>query len=318
MRTSVPAFMAVLITAASSAFGQAWPSKPVRMISPYPPGGGIDASARIISHALSAQLGQQFIVENRAGATGRIGTELAVRSAPDGYTLLMGSVAPNAIVPSSGVKLPYDVEKDLAPVSLVAAADYVLVVHPSVPVRTMKELIALARSRPGQLTFASSGQLSAPHMSGELMNYVGKLNTLHVPYKGTGPAALAVITGETVMGFASGPAVTGHIQAGRLRAIASTGPKRTMSNIPTMSETLPGAVVSQWYGVLAPAGTPQVVIQRLHGEISKAVREAKVSEQFANLGTQSMSMPPMEFSAFIRSEIDKWGKVIRAASIDVD
>jgi tripartite-type tricarboxylate transporter receptor subunit TctC len=308
----------VLLLGASGAVAQQWPSKPIRMISPYPPGGGIDASARIISLPLSAQLGQQVVVENRPGATGRIGTELAAKSPPDGYTLVMGSVAPNAIVPGSGVKLPYDAVKDFAPVSLVAAADYVLVVHPSLPVKTLKQLVALAKARPGQLTFASSGHLGAPHLAGELMNYLGQLSTVHVPYKGTGPAALAVLTGETVMTFGSGPAVTAHVQAGRLRAIASTGPKRTIADVPTMAETLPGCVVSQWYGVLAPAGTPQAIVDRLYSEIARAVSSPKIAEQFASLGTQAMSTTPADFAALIKSDIDKWGKVIRAAKIEVD
>jgi tripartite-type tricarboxylate transporter receptor subunit TctC len=318
MRVVISMTLSAMLAWTSGAAAQQWPSKTIRMISPYPPGGGIDASARIISQALSAQMGQQVIVENRPGATGRIGTELAAKAAPDGYTLVMGSVAPNAIIPASGVKLPYDAVKDFAPISLVAAADYVLVVHPSLPVRTMKDLLVLARARPGQLTFASSGHLGAPHLSGELMNYVGKLSTMHVPYKGTGPAAMAVLTGETVMGFASGPAVTGHIQAGRLRPIASTGPRRTMPNVPTMAETLPGAVVSQWYGVLAPAGTSAAIVERLYSEISKAVHNPKVSDQFASLGTQAMSTTPADFAALIKADIDKWGKVIRAARIDVE
>ena len=310
--------VALALLGATSAFAQQWPTKPVKMISPFPPGGGIDGAARIIAQALSSQTGQQFVVENRAGATGRIGTELAAKAAPDGYTLVLGSSATHSITPASGVKLPYDVLKDFAPVSQLASADYLLVVHPSLPVRTARELVSLAKTKPSQLTFASGGHLGAPHLAGELFNYLAKVNTVHVPYKGTGPAALAVLTGETVMGFASGPSVAGHVKDGRLRAIASTGDKRSRSDIPTMAESLPGAVVNQWYGVLAPAGTPKPVIDRLHGEIVKAVKTPRVAEQFVALGNEPLGTSPGEFAVFLKAEIDKWSRVIRAARVDVD
>ena len=312
------AIAAVAMFASAPAQAQAWPVKPLRMISPYPPGGGIDSSARIISQALSEQLGQQVVVENRPGASGRIGTEVAAKAAPDGYTLVLGSVAPNAIIPSSAPKLPYDAVKDFAPISLVASTEYTLVVHPSLPARSVKELIALARARPGQLTYASSGNLGAPHLAGELLDYLGKVKTVHVAYKGTGPAALAVLTGETVMAFGSGPAVAAHVKAGRLRAVATTGTRRSNPELPTMSETLPGYHVAQWYGVLAPAGTPAAIVERVQKEIAKAIQNPKVAQQFVAIGADAVSTTPAEFAAIIKSDMDKWGKVIRAAKIQVE
>ena len=306
------------IVAISAAHAQTWPAKAVRIISPYPPGGGIDGSARIISQALTEQIGQQIVVENRPGASGRIGTELAAKAAPDGYTLLLGSIAPNAIIPSAAPKLPYDAIRDFAPISLVASTDYTLVVHPSLPARSTKELIALARAKPGALTFASSGNLGAPHLAGELLNYLARVNTIHVAYKGTGPAAAAVLSGETVMAFGSGPAVAPHISTKRLRGIATTGPKRSNSELPTMAETLPGYSVTQWYGVLAPAGTPQPIIDRVHKEIATAIQNPKIVQQFTRLGADAVSTTPAQFSALIKSDIEKWGKVIRAAKIEVD
>lgn len=308
----------ICVSGSAIAFGQAWPAKPIRMIAPYPPGGGIDASARIISQALSEPLGQQIVVENRPGASGRIGTEVAAKSAADGYTLILGSVAPNAIIPSAALKLPYDAIKDFAPISLVASTEYTLVVHPSLPVRSVKELLTLAKAKPGQLTFASSGNLGAPHLAGELFNLLGKIETLHVAYKGTGPAAVAVLTGETVMAFGSGPAVAPHTKANRLRAVATTGLKRSNPELPTVSETLPGYQVTQWYGVLAPAGTSQSIIDRLHKEIAKAIANPKVAQQFANLGAAAVSTTPTEFAALIKTDMEKWGKVIRAAKLRVE
>jgi tripartite-type tricarboxylate transporter receptor subunit TctC len=288
------------------------------MISPYPPGGGIDASARIISQALTEQLGQQVIVDTRPGATGRIGTEIAAKSPADGYTLLLGSSAPNAIIPSASPKLPYDAIKDFAPISLVGTTEYTLVVHPSLPVRSVKELIVLAKANPGKLTFASSGTLGAAHLAGELFNLLAKVDIVHIAYKGTGPAAVSVLTGETVMSYGGGPAVAPHVKANRLRALATTGSKRRSRDLPTMNETVPGCIVDQWYGVLAPAATPREILDRLHKEIVRAIATPKVAQQFTNLDTDAVTSTPEEFAALIRSDMAKWAKVIKAAKIPVD
>lgn len=304
--------------AAGSAWPQAYPSKPVRLISPYPPGGGTDATARIIAQALSQHLGQQIVVDTRPGASGRIGTEIAAKSAPDGYTLVLGNVAPLAILPAAVAKLPYDPIRDFSPISLIALSDYVLTVHPSLPVRSVKELLALAKAKPGELTYASSGSLGAPHLAGELINLTARVKLLHVPYKGNGPAAIAVMTGESRMMFGSGPSVVPHFKSGKMRGLATTGRARTLPELPTVSELLPGYEVTQWYGILVPAGVPRDIVERLHREIAKAIANPKVAQLFTNLGTQPLSNTPEEFRAFIRAETDKWGKVIRAADIRAD
>ena len=300
------------------AWAQAYPSKAVRLISPYPPGGGTDATARIIAEALGEQMGQQVVVDSRAGASGRIGTEIASKAAPDGYTIVLGNVAPLAILPAAIAKLPYDPIKGFNPVSLIATSDYVLTVHPSLPARSLKELLALARSKPGELTYASSGNLGAPHLAGELINQLAKVKLLHVPYKGNGPAAVAVMTGESTMMFGSGPSVVPHIKTGRMLALATTGKKRSMSDLPAVNEVLPGYDVTQWYGILVPAGVPKDIIDRLHKEIARAIANPKVAQRFVNLGTQPVSNTPEQFAAFIKAETDKWGKVIRSANITAD
>ena len=307
--------VALSVSCMPIAVAQPYPAKPVRLISPYPPGGGTDATARIIAQALGEQMGQQIIVDSRGGASGRIGTELAARAQPDGYTLVLGNVAPLAISPGSGMKLPYDVERHFQPVSMVATSDYILTVHPSLPARSVKELIALARSKPGSLTYASSGNMGGPHLAGELINLLAKVNMLHVPYKGNGPAAVAILTGESQLMFGTGPSVVPHIDASKLRALATTGPKRTMQQLPTMGELLPGFEVTQWYGILAPTGTPKDIVTRLHKEIVIAVANPKVAQMLVKLGTQPLSNTPEEFAAFIKAETSKYAKVIKAANI---
>ncbi|MBM3358337.1 MAG: tripartite tricarboxylate transporter substrate binding protein [Betaproteobacteria bacterium] len=314
-RVAAPACIALCLLGISSALAQGYPSKPIRLIAPYPPGGGIDASARIIGQALTEQLGQQVIVENRAGATGRIGTEFVAKAPADGYTLLLGSGAPNAVIPSVTPNLPYDAINDFAPISLVGTTDYTLVVHPSLPARSVKELIALAKANPEKLTYGSSGTLSNTHLAGELLKQLANVNIIHVAYKGTGPALVSVLTGETAVSFGGGPAAAPHVNAKRLRALATTGSKRRASGLPTISETLPGYDVNQWYGVLAPAGTPRAVLERLHKEIVRAIANPKIAQLFTNLDTDATSNTQEEFSALIRSEIEKWRKVIKAAAI---
>ena len=304
--------------AAPGAWAQAYPSKPIRLISPYPPGGGTDATARIIAQALGDQMGQQIIIDSRGGASGRIGTEIASRSPADGYTMVLGNVAPLAILPGSGIKLPYDAIRSFQPISLIALSDYVLTVHPSLPVRSVKELLAMAKAKPGELTYASSGNLGGPHLAGELINLMAGVKLLHVPYKGNGPAAVAVLTGESTMMFGSGPSVVPHVNAGKMRAIATTGKKRSMPKLPAMTELLPGYEVTQWYGILVPAGVPKDIVDRLHKEIARAIANPKVAELFVRLGTQPTANTPDEFSAFIKSETDKWGKVIKAAGIKAE
>src|SRR5688572_28245951 len=304
--------LAVFMCAAQA---QGYPTKPVRLISPYPPGGGTDATARIVAQALAEQMGQQVIVDSRGGASGRIGTEVAAKAAPDGYTMVLGNVAPLAILPGSGMKLAYDAIKDFQPITLIATSDYILTVHPSLPARSVKELIGLARAKPNALTYASSGNMGGPHLAGELINLLAKVKILHVPYKGNGPAAIAILTGESQLMVGSGPSVVPHMDAGKLRALATTGPTRSIDALPAMTELLPGYEVTQWYGILVPAGVPREIVARLHKEIASAVGNPKVAQPLVKLGTQPMSTTPDEFAAFIRAETAKYAKVIKAAKI---
>jgi tripartite-type tricarboxylate transporter receptor subunit TctC len=308
------------ISATTHAAAQTYPTKPIRLITPYPPGGGVDATARIIGQALSEGLGQQVVVDNRGGASGRIGTEIASKAPADGYHLLLGSVAPNAILPGAYAKLPYDSVKDFAPISLVAQADYVLAVHPSLPVRSVKDLIALARARPGQIVYASTGNLGGPHLAGELFSQLAKVKMVHVPYKGGGPATTSILSGETSLLFGSAPTVVPHAKAGKLRLIATTGSKRskTLPELPTVGDTLPGHEVTQWYGILAPAGTPEEILSRLNTEIAKAVGNPKVAQQFTLLGAEAVANSREAFAAHIKAEIAKWGKVVKSSGIALD
>jgi tripartite-type tricarboxylate transporter receptor subunit TctC len=306
---------AAALALACASHAQTYPAKPLRLISPYPPGGGTDATARILAQALAPRVGQQVIVESRGGASGRIGTELAAKAAPDGYTLVMGVSAPLVILPASGLKLAYDAARDFQPVSLISTSDYIVTVHPSLPARNVKELMALARARPGALTYASDGNLGGPHLAGELVKLLAKVNILHVPYKGNGPAAVAILTGEAQLMFGSGPAVVPHIEAGKLRALATTGSKRSIKDLPAMSEMLPGFEVSQWWGVLVPAAVSKDIVARLNAEIVAAVADPKVILALEKLGTQPLTTTPEGFAALIKTETAKYAKVIEAAKI---
>jgi tripartite-type tricarboxylate transporter receptor subunit TctC len=297
-----------------AASAQPYPAKPIRLIVPFTPSGGTDASARILAQALTDDAGWRFVVENRPGASGRIGTELAAKAPADGYTLLVGSVAPNAIIPSAVSNLPYDAVRDFAPISLLVTSDFILAVHPSLPARSVKDMVALARSKPGEINFSSVGNISGSHMTGELLKQLAKINIVHVAYKGPGAAVIAVLSGEVSFYFGSGPTLTPHANAGRLRLLASTGSKRSQFNpgLPTVSETVPGHESTQWFGILAPAGTSKEIISKLHGAIAAAARTPKVVEQFAAVVSESIGSSPAEFAAFIKAEMTKWGKVVKS------
>ena len=308
-----------LLASAITAQAQPYPSKPIRLIVPFPPGGGTDATARILTQALAETAGWQMVVENRAGATGRIGTELVARAAPDGYTLLLGTAGPNAILPATRAKLPYDAVRDFAPVSLIDSADYALVIHPSMPAKTVTDLITIAKSRPGQIAFASAGNLSVAHLAGELFRQRAHVDIVHVPYKGGGPAVIATVSGETSIYF-GGPSVVQQSHAGKLRAIATTGAKRSkiFPQLPAIAETLPGYEISQWVGLLAPAATPRDIILALHAALVKAIGSAKVTQQFAAAGSQPIANSPEEFAAHIKAEIAKWEIVTKGFKVALD
>jgi tripartite-type tricarboxylate transporter receptor subunit TctC len=322
MKSGVIAIAALVASAALALFAgaapaQSYPTRSIRLIVPFPPGGATDTTSRIITQALSAGLGQQVVVDNRPGATGRIGSELVAKAPPDGYTLLFGSAGPNVILPGAYSKLSYDAVKDFAPISLIGHSDHVLVMHPSLPVKSVKDLIALARSKPGQLTFASAGNLSVAHMSAELFNQIAKVNMVHIAYKGGGLAIVASFTGEVSMYFGGGPTVVPYRNSGKLRFVATTGARRSKSfpELPTIAETLPGYEVIQWFGVLAPAVTPNEIVSRLHAEIAKAVGNPKVAELLAAVGTEPVSNSPEEFVAYIKAEIGKWRNVVKASGM---
>jgi tripartite-type tricarboxylate transporter receptor subunit TctC len=303
-----------------AAQAQAYPSRPIHLVVPYPPGGGIDPAARIYAQVLAEDLGEPVVIMNVAGASGQIGTGIVARAAPDGYTLLFASVAPNSILPAANPKLPYS-SKDFVSVSLVGIAGYVLVVNPAVPARTVQELLALARTSPERIaTFASSGLLGGPHLAGELLKTLGHVQMTHVPYRGDGPAVAAVIAGEVPLMFGSAPAVMPYVTAGQLRALAVSGGRRSaaLPDVPALAELLPGHEVSQWYGLMVPTGTPETVVDKLHRATVAAVASSTVKEQFIRLGIEPTASSPEEFKAFVQSEIQKWKNVIREANISLE
>ena len=303
--------------AAAAAGAQTYPAKTVRIIGPSSPGGGIDASGRILAAALTPALGQQFVLENRPGAGGIVGTELAAKAPPDGYTLMLSAAAALVVFPHTFTKLPYDPVRDFSPISLVANSEYILAVHPSLPVKSVRDLVGLARARPGQIAFSSSGNFGFPHLAGELLKQRAKINMLHVPYKGGGPAATAILGGEVSLMFGTGPTVVPHANAGRLRLIATAGSQRSkaLPQLPTVGETVPGVEVSAWYGLLAPAGTPKEIIARLNAETVKALANPKVQQQIANAGAEAASTTPDEFAALIRADLARWASAVKATGL---
>ncbi|MBC7778786.1 MAG: tripartite tricarboxylate transporter substrate binding protein [Proteobacteria bacterium] len=296
---------------------QAWPARPIRIVVPFAPGGSTDIVARALGARASEGLGQTVVIENRAGAGGNIGAEVAARAAPDGYTLFMGHVGTLAINPALYRKLPYDPIRDFSPITLAIASPLMLVVHPSLPAKSLKDVLALARKRPGQLTYASAGSGSASHLGGALLESIGKVDVLHVPYKGTGPATMAVVGGEVTMMFSGQGTSWPLVNAGKLHAIAHTGAK-SIPNAPklaAMNDALPGYEVINWHGVLAPAGTSAEIIRRLHAEFVKALGANEVRARFTEDGFQVVGNTPDEFARFIAAEKDKWAKVIAGAKI---
>jgi len=309
----------VLTAMMAPAWGQSsYPTRTVRLIVPSSPGGGTDISARILAPQLTQFLGQQVIVENRPGAGTMIGGEAVARAAPDGYTLLMG-ISTLAINPAMYKKVPYDALKDLAPISQAVALSNVLVIHPSLPSRNLKEFIAFAKARPGDLNFASAGKGTSPHLSMELFLVLAKLKMLHVPYKGSGPGVTDLIAGHVPVMMPNMLSAQPHIKSGRLRALGVTGGKRApgADDIPTIAEAgVPGYEAVQWYGVLAPAGTPAEIIGKLHTGVVRAVQNPEVRKRLMNDGAEPVGSSPAEFGAYIRTETEKWARVIKAAGID--
>ncbi|HUP95808.1 MAG TPA: tripartite tricarboxylate transporter substrate binding protein, partial [Burkholderiales bacterium] len=311
MRAAI-CFLLVLVSSSLLAAGaeRAFPIKPIRLISSYPPGGGNDAVARAIAAKLTDAWGQQVIVDNRPGANGLLACEITAKAAPDGYTLLMASIATHAINPALYKKIPYDPIRDFAPVTLLGSTANVLVVHPSIPVKTVKELVAYARSKPG-LTYGSNGIGSSQHLAGALFATSFGLKLVHVPYKGTGPMMNELLGGQIALSFANSLAVVPNVRAKRLVPLAVTSLTRSaaLPELPTLAETVPGFEVISWWGIVVPAATPPAIINTLNQEIVKGLNAPDMKSFMNGLGAEPRPMTPQEFAAFIRSEHTKWARV---------
>ena len=314
------AALAAACALALPAAAQTWPARPVRMIIPYTPGGGVDTVVRTLAQKLTEQTGSSFVVENRPGAAGVIGAELVAKAAPDGHTVLASSTE-FAINPAVRAKLPYDPLKDFAHVTQLASVQFILAGHPSVPVRNVKELVALAKARPGHLTYGSSGAGGGPHLAGVLFQSMAGIKWVHVPFKGAGPAAIAVMSGEIDFSFGATIGLLPQVQAGKLRAVAVTGLKRfaELPQVPTVAESgVPGYSATGWYGMYLPAGTPPEIVRRLYTESVRGLGAADVKERLAKGGNEYVMSPPEEFVVFLRAEIAKWTKVVKDANIKIE
>ena len=300
---------------------QSYPNKPIRLVCPFPPGGAVDIASRAGAQALTRQLGQPVTVDNRPGAGGNIGAEIAAKSPADGYTLLMATSNILAINPVLYAKIPFDSFKDFAPVSIVVVVSNVLVLHPSVPANSVQELIALAKEQPGKLTYASSGNGTSMHLAGELFKSMAGVDMVHIPYKGAAASTVDLLAGRVNMVFDSLPAALPNIKAGKLRALAVTGAKRSqfLPELPTIAEAaLPGYETGIWFGIVAPAGTPPEVISRLNAELVKAAASTEFRERLTGHGFEVVSSTPEQMADSVRSEMAKWGKVVKALGMRVD
>jgi tripartite-type tricarboxylate transporter receptor subunit TctC len=317
------AILAALIAGAAAALpqlasAQAYPSKPVRMIVPWPPGGGTDIVARTVAHKMSEIMGQQVFIDNRPGAAAIIGTEAASKADPDGYTLLMGNLGPNAANAALYKKLPYDVVRDFVPISLVATAPYIMVVHPSVKANSVKEFIALAKNNPGKLNFGTGGIGSPPHLATELFLMLSGIKMEHIPYKGGAAHTTALVAGQVQLTLNSPLEVLPHARNGRLRALAITTAQRSdiAPELPTLAEAgVPGYEFLVWWGLFAPAGTPGDLAAKLHGHTVAALNAPEVRERLIKLGANVVGSTPEEFGAYIKSEVEKWTKVVQDANL---
>ena len=316
MRYLLPLILFVL--ASVGVFAQAFPSKPIRIIVAFPAGGGTDIVARMIAPRLGEALGTQVVVDNRAGAQGIIGTELVAKSPPDGHTLFMGTLGNIAVNPVLwGSKLPFNMERDFAPLTQVVDVWFLQMIHPSLPAKNPRELIALAKSQPGALNYYSSGAGSAPHLAAEMFNSMAGVKTTHVPYKGSAPGMIDLMAGHIQIGYDSMVQSMPYVRAGKLRAISVLGAKRIpmLPDTPAMREFLPGFELTNWFALLIPAATPAEIRNRLHGEVVKILRAPDMKEKFLAMGAEPVGSSQEQFGAFIKSEMAKWGKVIRDANI---
>lgn len=298
-----------------------YPTKAVRFIAPFPPGGSTDLLARLVALKLSEAWGQQVIVENRGGAGGTIGVELAARAAPDGYTIVMGHVGTFGFNPTLYPKLPYDAIRDFAPITVLATVPNGMAVHPSLPVKTARDFVALAKAKPGELLYASGGSGSASHLAGEYFKLLTKINMVHVPYKGTGPAMISMISGQTTMTITGMVALMPHVKSGRLKLLGVATMKRLsiMPDIPTINESgVPGYDANQWYGVLTQAAVPRDIVMKLNSEIVKVLARQDVKDRLAADGAEPVANTPEQFAAHIKAEIARWAPVVKASGAKPD
>ena len=304
-----------------AAHAQGYPGKPIRLIVGFPPGGGTDVMARILGPKLAETLGQAIVIENRPGAASTIAADLTAKAPPDGYTLTLGHVNAHAIAPGIFPKLPYDAERDLAPVAQIAISPNLLVVHPAFAVKTVADIVARARAQPGRVICGSAGSGSTQHLSLELLKSMAKVDILHVPYKGSGPLIADLIGGQVMMSFDSSAAIAPHIKSGRVLPIAITGAKRSAAfpDLPTVAESgFPGYEVYTWWGLFGPAGMPRPVVERLHTALTGALRAPDVVAKLGELGADPVGSTPEQFAAFVKSEIAKWGRVVRESGAKID
>ena len=310
----------VLLLWATTTVAQPYPSKPARFIVPYPPGGSADILARAIGAKVGEGLGQPVVIDNRPGAGTIIGTEATAKSAPDGYTFMLGTVSSHAINPALNPKLPFDPVKDFTPVSLVASIPFAMIVHPSVPAKSVQEFVALAKSRPGKINYSSAGNGTSNHLAGELLKSMAGIDMVHVPYKGSAPALNDLLAGQVSLMFDLVLTAAPHVKSGAARGLAVTGTQRSsvLPELPTVAETLPGYEVTAWFGVFAPAGLTQPVAKRLNTEFVKAMREPELKQRLASLGADPLTSTPEDFSTYLRAEIEKWAKVVKASGMKVD
>jgi tripartite-type tricarboxylate transporter receptor subunit TctC len=307
-----------MLLCAGAALAQPYPSKPIRLLVPFPPGGSTDIVARIVAHRLSTQLGQQLVVENRGGAGGTLGTAVVAKAPADGYHLVVGSTSTHVVAPSVYQKLEYDPVKDFAPISLMAVSPYLLVVHPAVPAKTLKELVELMQAQPGKLNYASAGVGSTTHLAMEMLKGASQTYALHIPYNGNGPAGTAVVAGQVEILFGSLPALLPHARSGRVRALAVGTLRRSPSlpEVPTIAESgYPGFDASLWLSIMAPAGTPAAVIERLHKEIVAAVNSPETRDALDKAGAEVLTSTPAELAAMIKDGVVKYAKVVKAAGV---
>lgn len=312
------ALSVVLMCVVAQAFAaQPYPTKPVRLVIPYPPGGPTDFVGRLVGQKLSPLIRQQVVVDNRPGAGTIIGSEIVARAAPDGYTLLFGTGGGTFLAPLILPKVPYDPHRDFAPVAMLVQSPQVLVVHPSVAAKSVGELIALAKARPGSLNFASVGTGTSPHLGGELFQALAGVKLVHVPYKGTAPAMTDLISGQVQVMFTSMPTVLAHVKAGRLRLLGTGGTKRSavIADTPPIAETIPGFELVTWYGIFAPARTPAAIVKKLNADIAQVLNDPESRERLGGQGLEPVVMTPEELKRYTEQDVSRWAKLIRSAGL---